>query len=313
MKVLVIQQRFGVGDMVIFTPYIQAISKKFNSPITLLAKNSSKADDLFSEDSSVKKIIKLDGNLDKLSGFFKLANILKKEKFDKVFIFNSSLRYKILAKFIGIKSIHQYPLFLRKDIIFQSGKIFCENVLGNVITSESKLKLNASYVETAKIKYGMDPNQKHIVLGLSASGNTKKWGLDNFLNLAKKLLEKNKCKFYLAVGLQENETVKKFENFLGDHHVSFSNLSIKEILPILANTDVYVGNDTSFMHLSAAVGVKSFGIFVDSPAYSYSGYSERIEAIVPQGETVFTTTHNTKGKNDISFEEVFNKVNNYLN
>ena len=32
MKVLVVQQRFGIGDMVIFSPYIQAISNDLKTP-----------------------------------------------------------------------------------------------------------------------------------------------------------------------------------------------------------------------------------------------------------------------------------------
>ena len=47
MKVLVVQQRFGIGDMVIFSPYIQAISNDLKTPVTLLAKKSSRARDLF--------------------------------------------------------------------------------------------------------------------------------------------------------------------------------------------------------------------------------------------------------------------------
>ena len=43
MKILIIQQRSGIGDMVIFLPYIHAISKKFNTKISLLAKDPSKA------------------------------------------------------------------------------------------------------------------------------------------------------------------------------------------------------------------------------------------------------------------------------
>ena len=43
MNILVIQNRMGIGDMVIFLPFIEAISKKYNSPITLLIKESTKA------------------------------------------------------------------------------------------------------------------------------------------------------------------------------------------------------------------------------------------------------------------------------
>ena len=38
MKVLVIQQRYGIGDMLIFLPYLKAIWQKNNVKISLLAK-----------------------------------------------------------------------------------------------------------------------------------------------------------------------------------------------------------------------------------------------------------------------------------
>ena len=46
MNILVIQNRMGIGDMVIFLPFIQAISDKYNSPITLLIKESTKAENI---------------------------------------------------------------------------------------------------------------------------------------------------------------------------------------------------------------------------------------------------------------------------
>ena len=42
MKILAVQNRMGIGDMVIFLPFIEAISKKFKSPVSLLVKESSK-------------------------------------------------------------------------------------------------------------------------------------------------------------------------------------------------------------------------------------------------------------------------------
>ena len=40
MNILAIQNRMGIGDTVIFLPYIEAISKKFNTPINLLVKKN---------------------------------------------------------------------------------------------------------------------------------------------------------------------------------------------------------------------------------------------------------------------------------
>ena len=46
MKILIVQQRFGIGDMIIFTPYLHAISQYHGVPVTILAKKSSKADEV---------------------------------------------------------------------------------------------------------------------------------------------------------------------------------------------------------------------------------------------------------------------------
>ena len=59
MKILIIQQRYGIGDLIIFLPYIHAISKKFKTKVSLLVKGSSKASDLLSNDENIDEIIKI--------------------------------------------------------------------------------------------------------------------------------------------------------------------------------------------------------------------------------------------------------------
>ena len=80
MKILIIQQRYGIGDLIIFLPYIHAISKKFKTRVSLLVKESSKASDLLSNDENIDEIIILDKKKDGLSGFLRLSNVLKKKK-----------------------------------------------------------------------------------------------------------------------------------------------------------------------------------------------------------------------------------------
>ena len=309
MKVLVVQQRFGIGDMVIFSPYIQAISNDLKTPVTLLAKKSSRARDLFAYDKSVNEFIDLDKSLDKISGFLKLSNILRQKKFDKIFIFNGSLRYRVLSTYIGIKSVYQYPLFTSKDVIFQTAKIFTENIFDRIISSEPKLEIDNLELEKNKKKYNFDSNFKHIVLGISASGPTKRWDIDNFIKLAHEIKNKKKSKFYLAGGLNDKNLINKFiSSGFEDCSFSLENLQIREIMHIIKNSDLYIGNDTGFMHISAGLGLKCIGLFFDSPAFSYSGYTKKIEAITPLGKTIYTTTHNTRGKDEISFEEVVEKT-----
>ena len=82
---------------------------------------NSRAKELLIDDKKISEVIILDrtktnaGSHDGIKGFFKLVKELKKKKFDKVFIFNSSLRYYLISKLAGIKKISQYPLFKKKD------------------------------------------------------------------------------------------------------------------------------------------------------------------------------------------------------
>lgn len=86
MKVLVIQPKIGMGDMVIYLPYIHAISKKYRTPVSILVKENTRADQLLSEDKHIREIILLNrtknnsGIHDGLSGFFKLANLKNPDK-----------------------------------------------------------------------------------------------------------------------------------------------------------------------------------------------------------------------------------------
>ena len=91
MKVLVIQPKIGMGDMVIYLPYIHAISEKYQTAVSILVKENSRANQLLAEDKHIKEILILDrtknnsGAHDGLSGFFKLSKDLKLKEFDKVF------------------------------------------------------------------------------------------------------------------------------------------------------------------------------------------------------------------------------------
>ena len=62
MKVLVIQPKIGMGDMVIYLPYIHAISKKYQTPVSILVKENSRANQLLAEDRHIDEIILLDNS-----------------------------------------------------------------------------------------------------------------------------------------------------------------------------------------------------------------------------------------------------------
>ena len=318
MKVLVIQPKIGMGDMVIYLPYIHAISKKYQKPISILVKENSRANQLLLDDKHIDEIIVLDrtkdnsGSHDGLSGFFKLSKEIKSKNFDKVFIFNSSLRYLLISKIAKIKNISQYPLFRKKDNIVTSAKIFTENELNAIVSTEPKLNINQDRIDNAKQNFSNE--YKHVCLGISASGPTKRWDINNFIKLCSKINNKIPTKFYLAAGNNDKDLINQLiKSEIGSNCVSFENLKISEAMPIIKNCNLYIGNDTGWLHIASALGLKCLALFMDSPVQAYGKYSKNINVIVPEGQTEQTTTHDTLGADKISFEKVFNKSIELLN
>ena len=318
MKVLVIQPKIGMGDMVIYLPYIHAISRKYNTAVSLLVKNNSRAYELLAEYEKINEIITLERNKesngyhDGIKGFFNLINEIKIKKFDKVFIFNSSLRYFLISKISGIKNIAQYPLFRKKDNIVISAKIFAENELNEIISTQPFLNLKSNTIIDKKIEF--KKNYKKICLGISASGPTKRWDIQNYIRLCEKINENFTCEFYLAGGKKDFELINLLlKSKIGKNCISFADLTIKEAMPKIKNCDLYIGNDTGWLHISCALGLKCLALFMDSPVMAYGKYSNNISVIVPKGETEMSTTHDTLGKDRISLDSVYDKAIELLN
>jgi len=309
MKVLVIQNRMGIGDMVIFLPYIEAISKYFDTPISLLVKKNTKSLEFLYNNSSINKIITLERDDKKkigrhygLNGILNLASDIKKHNFDKVFIFNSSFRYALIAKLAKIKNIYQYALFDKKNQnIIETAKLFI------------KKTINSNEVIQAQNKYKISNEDINILLGVGGSGPTKRVSPEKFLEFIKLCTDKLKCKFFLAAGANEIEEKivnqilnSKFKNKC----VTLNKLKISETFPIIKNCNIAICNDTSFSHLSAALGIQTIVLMTDTPLL-YGNYSPKMHPIMPDGAT--TVTHNTLGKDQINPKSIFDKMQDLLN
>ena len=165
-----------------------------------------------------------------------------------------------------------------------------------------------------KAKQRLSNDFKHICLGISASGPTKRWDIKNFIKLCININARTPSKFYLAAGNNDKDLIDQFLNSeLSNNCISFKDLKISETLPIIKNCNLYIGNDTGWLHISSALGLKCLALFMDSPVQAYGKYSKNIEVIVPEGETEETTTHDTLGADKISFEKVFNNSIKLLN
>ena len=319
MKILAIQNRMGIGDTVIFLPFIKAISKYYDTPVNILVKNTSKAQEFLYQTQYIDQIITLErnnknGRHDGFIGSINLIKELKKYKFDIVFIFNSSLRYKVISKLSGIKKIYQYPLFKKKNqnLISAAKNLIKKELLINV-DDNPEIYINDNLVKKAAERYGIEKKQTNILLGIGGSGPTKRIPGKTFLKVIEEILKIKDCKFFLATGKNSDEQsilTEIMNSSFKDSLISLDDLSIKDTLPIIKNCNVSICNDTSFSHLSSALGIETITLIADTPLM-YGNYSSKMHPIIPDGEE--TVSHNTLGKDKINPDKILQKLKNILN
>ena len=320
MKILVVQNRMGIGDTIIFLPFIKALSKKFNAPISLLVKENSKADQYLYQTNYIERILFLERdkkNNNRHGGFLGSINLIKeikKQNFDKMIIFNSSLRFHLIAKLSRIPEIYQYPLFQKTNQhITSTPKTFMKKKMDIEVNEDPEIQIDNLLISKSVKKFQIDESKTNILLGIGGSGSTKRIPASTFLKVIEKLSEIKQCKFFLATGKDSDEQIilndimkSEFKNLC----LPLDDLSIKETLPIIKSCDLSICNDSSFSHLSAALGIKTITLMADTPLI-YGNYSSKMFPIIPDGEK--TVTHKTLGKEKINPQKVFNKVIEIIN
>ena len=151
------------------------------------------------------------------------------------------------------------------------------------------------------------------MLGVGGSGPTKRIPSKTFLNVMERLENIKKCRFFLATGKNEDEQkilMEILNTKFREKCVALDNLVIKETLPIIKNCNVAICNDTSFSHLSSALGIKTITLMADTPLI-YGSYSSNMYPIIPDGE--ITVSHDTRGKDKINPDKIYEKLLSIIN
>jgi len=307
-KVLIFLKFPGLGDAQIVLTNIHNISKENGAPLTVLAKKTTGIATVFKHDPHVNEVINLGKN-----DFLNVINKIKPKKFDQCYIYSDSIRLYLIAKLSGIKKIYHYPFFSKKGKNFyKTAQEFTEKILQKKIDSASKIYWDKQSVEKAKKDYDITANNKNIICGISASGPTKRWDKDNYIKLFQEISSKFPCKFFLFGGKNDEFLIKEVMSSVSNC-ISLSKLDLEQIIPIIAACRFYIGNDTGPLHISANLGLKCLSIFCDSPPSAYGVWNPNIKIIVPAGETINSTGHDTLGKDKISFDEVLKKSLELIN
>ena len=305
-NILVFQNRPGIGDCVIFLSAIHKIAKENpGRKILLVTKKRSNAKELLKDDIYIKNIWYIDEYKKKykikIIKYFNLWKNLKKTKFEKSYIFHYSFGHYLLCKILNIKHIYHYGFIKKNENI-------CKKIYASVVRWLNIKDFNAStkiFLKKTK-KY----NKNNIMIGIGSSGLSRRWDIENFIKLIN-LINKKKYNYYIVAGKNESKDANVLINKL-KNKVKIKSLCSKkiyEILTYIKNSKLYVGTDSAFMHVSAALNVKSFGLFGDTPT-NYAEYSKKIFPITPLGYKIIN--HNSNAMSKITAEHVYDKIKKFI-
>ena len=302
----------GLGANLLHLAYCHQIAKKFG-PVSLitLCPNLDKA---LKDDPAFSEIIYLDKFHKKFFDLFKMSNFLKKFDFENIFIFYPSLRHYLSSKFAGIKNIYHYPLFKKKNLhLVKAAQSLTENFL-DIKNCDTETRFFVKKEKIENIKKELNDSSFKIVLGVGSSGPTTKWGSKNFINLINKLNEDSDYFFFILCGPNEKNIEKEIiENLNKNNFITLSDKKIKDLIPYLCASNMYVGNDSFGSHITSQSGIKSIVFLLDAPR-AYTDYSKNYYRIVPKGYNINEITHGTNANpNLIKVDSVIKKIKEFKN
>lgn len=297
----------GLGSNLLHLAYCHQIADKYG-PVTVitLCKILQQALD---GDPKIKEVITLEQKNKTLFGIFKISKILRKKHFDKIFVYYPSYRTQLAAKLASIKEVNYYPVSEKKNLhLVKKAKFYTEKWLNiKNCPTETKIHINDKNKKTAASN--LKSEYKNIVLGVGSSGPTTKWGIKNYIELAKKLNVKTKNYFHILCGPSEFNLASEIINELGNENCnSLSSLSISELVPIISQCDVYIGNDSFGHHIMSQSGKPCFIIMLDTPR-AYTDYSINQYKVLASNVDADTIDHDSRVDPDsITVDQVLDKV-----
>jgi heptosyltransferase-2 len=330
MRILFIQPRVGIGDFILFLPFIKAIAEhEKNSEIYILTKKRTAADQILIHDKNIK-IIFLERNScgkekhDGIKGFFQLKKLIKSYSFDKAFILHQSCRYALLCKLAGIKNILGYgrnfqflflsPLIFNKNFFNKNFNIYEEALnFTKKIINNKEFKRNAEIIITKKEKDDFDikykfSQKKNIIIGIGGSGPTVKWPIENWITLID-YLNKNFSPNFIIAGGKNEEVEFNFikEKLKIDNIFSLCNLNIRQAIVGMSFGKFFIGNDSGMHHLAASIGIDTL-VLIGSTPLNYTKYSIFMNQIIPDGYQ--DVGHSSNAMKSISINNVIKKIEN---
>jgi len=321
-NICVVYTHHKLGDLIWQLPYIKAISDHHKQNVDLIVREKTQAKNILQDLSHINLIYY--NNFRK--GFFywvdvyKLIKIYLKNKYSHVYILDKVNKPAVAAKICGIKNIvgpgigNQKKWLTVKNFLKQEDWNLSYSEQSQKILSINSISLKEVYPNISININRLKNNNSDLLLpgkkisfGIDSFEDYKMWYEESFVKLAELLYQKNLFEqIYLICGQEKSYLAENIINLSDKNYfINCSNKNLGGIVLALKNSDFFVGNNSGPLNLSAALGVKSFGLIANDPIDELK-YS-KIQIITPENYDNLRD-RNREGMKKLTVERVFKQI-----
>ncbi len=277
---ILIRANNWIGDVVMISPAVRAIRARFpEARIAILARGwvlealrgSPFYDDLIEYDR--------DGSHRGTAGLYRLARELRRRRFDLAILFQKAFEAAALAFLAGARLRIGYATDLRRPLLTHPLPLpprdthHAEAFLGiahalgcSVDDASPSFHLDeATRGRAGELlrAAGLVDREPLVALHAGASKPPRAWHADRFGALGRRLAERAGASLFLLGDPAERPLLERIAALIppGRSLVQPPGLSLKEVGAVLERCHLFVGNDSGPMHVAAALGVPTVGLF----------------------------------------------------
>ncbi len=325
-KILIIKPG-AIGDVLLSTPVIENLRLNFPyAEINYLTQSFCK--DVLTDNPYLTRVLTYD--LKKGDSSYCLIKNVNKQKYDliidlfcnprtAIITLNSEAKYRVGFPFSWRRIAYNIKVKPRSsevhNIEFNLDTLRALDL--KIVSNKPKFFLNAVHAEFADKFFAANNLNGNRVIGINPSGTweTKVWYLEKFIELCKRLSEKNKILIFWGYG-NEKLDAEKIQQAVGENAILIPEVNLKYMGALLKKCDLFVTNDTGPMHIAWSMGVDVAAIFGPTNSHLQGPLSEN--SLVIKNESLSCLGCNLtkisecpnehKCMRDLSVDEVYAKI-----
>ncbi len=316
-KTFLVISNTALGDAILSTPAIKSLKKSFPDS-KIIALIHKKYLPLFKNFEYIDILVPYYGGYKKI---FKTIKEIKKYNPKMAMIFHGNGPQDVqIAIYCGCNYILKHPnksefkKYLSYDFKKERKHIIEERVdlVRKIGGRNIDLTMQITSLKNKKIKDKYKKYRNFIGFQIGASEQYRMWPIENFINLAKKLLEHREK--ILIIGIKnESLFAQQIVDKMGDNILNLCGKTPIEELPyLIKNLKFVLTGDTGTLHLSIALKVPTISLFSPSnPQYNGPYQDLEIHRVIKKNGEFINNKPRKKRSQDamklISVDDVYNK------